>query len=344
MRHWKTAIIGYGSSGRHFHAHLIARTPGLQLVGIASRDAATQQRIRQEQKVRAYDGIEEVLADADVDLVVLATPHDTHAPLAIRALEAAKHVVVDKVMCLNMDEYHRMRRASERAGKMLSVFHNRRWDGDWLTVCRLRDDGRLGEIRWAEMAWNRHGPWRGWRGEREKGGGRVYDLGAHMIDQALLLFPQPIVAVHALIQREWPGFDVESQSMIAIDFDGGAKAIIDTGCLTRYAKPRFHVVGTGGTFVKFGVDPQEDAMKAGDIDSAAEPEALYGRLYDADGEHTVATLAGRWRCFYEDVARALDGATQPTVTLDQMARVIATLEAAFQSERRGQFVRPAPPA
>lgn len=340
MRRWKTVVIGYGYAGRIFHSYLVERAPGLELVGICARDPEKQQQARAERGVRVYGSYDEVLADRDVELVVLATPHDTHADMAVAGLDAGKHVVTDKVMCLNMDEYRRMRQAADRSGKLLTVFHNRRWDGDWMTVTQLAESGRLGEIHWAELSWNRHGPWRGWRGQREKGGGRVYDLGAHLLDQALLLFPQPITGVHALIQRKWPGFDVESQSMLAIEFDGGAKVTIDTGCLTRYTKPRYHIVGTAGTFVKFGVDPQEDALKVGDIDAAREDESQYGTLYDAEGAHTIPTNPGRWRTFYEWVARALDGEAPPPVTLDQMARVIATLDAAFESERTGQVVRP----
>lgn len=329
-------VIGYGGAGRLFHSYLIGLEPGLELVGIASRNPETRQQIERERGVRAYAGLEEVLADASVELVVLATPHDTHADYAVRALDAGKHVVTDKVICLGMEQFHRMSAAQARSGRLLTVFHNRRWDGDWLTVQHLRQAGRLGDIRWVEMAWNRHGPWRGWRGQRQRGGGRVYDLGAHLIDQMLLLFPQRVVGVHASIQREWPGFDVESQSMLTLHFEDGAVGVIDTGCLTRWPKPRFHVVGTKGTFIKFGVDPQEEAMKAGDIDSAREPEASYGKLLDADGEHTIPTLPGRWRSFYENVAAALNGQAAPAVTLDQMQRLVAVLDAAFKSERAGQ--------
>ncbi len=334
------AIIGYGNAGRSFHAYLIGQTLGLKLVGIASRDASTRQRIEQDQNVRAYDSFEQTLADPAVDLVVIATPHDTHAPYATAALRAGKNVVVEKVICLNRDEFEQLQSAQTSSGKLLTVFHNRRFDGDWKTVCALRDRGELGEIQWAEMAWNRHGPWRGWRGVRDRGGGRLYDLGAHLLDQMLLLFPQPVVGVCASIQRKWPGFDVESQSMLTLHFEGGGVGIIDTGCMTSYQKPRFHIVATKATFVKFGVDPQEEAMKAGNIDAAREPAELYGKLYTDEGERLIPTIPGRWRNLYENVAAVLSGQAQPIVTLDQMRRLIGVLDAAFESERTGRMIRP----
>ncbi len=336
MKRWKTAIAGYGQSGRIFHAPLIQRTPGLELVGFASRDAQTRARIEQETQLKAYDGIDAVLADPQVELVVLATPHDTHAPMAVAALQADKHVVTDKVMCLNLAEYEQMRQAAEQSEKLLTVYHNRRWDGDFLTVRKLLTEGRIGELRWLELNWSKYGMWRSWRGSRARGGGRVYDLGAHLIDQALLLIDQPVVRVQAEIQRDWPDADVESQAMITLVFEGSGRAIIDVGCLTRYHKPRFHVVGTEATFVKFGLDPQEAALKAGDLDSAREPESEYGRLITAEDEQIIPTEAGRWLSFYENVAATLNGEAQSAVTLDQMRRLIAVIEAAFESERMGQ--------
>mgnify|MGYP001104550238 CR=1 FL=1 len=338
MKRWKTAIIGYGASARVFHAPLIQRVAGLELVGFASRDPQTRGRIEQEQQLRAYDGLEGALADPQVELVILATPHDTHAPMAVAALDAGKHVVTDKVMCLNLGEYEQMRQAAQRSGRLLTVYHNRRWDGDFLTVRKLLAEGRIGEVRWLELSWSKFGLWRSWRGSRARGGGRVYDLGAHLIDQALLLVGKPAVRVHAEIQREWLDADVESQAMITIVFEGGARAVIDVGCLTRYAKPRFHVVGPNGTFVKFGIDPQEAALKAGDLDSAREPEAEYGRLITADGEEIIPTETGRWLSFYENVVDALNGKAQPAVTLEQMRQVIAVIDAAFESERIGRPV------
>ncbi|HOF89417.1 MAG TPA: Gfo/Idh/MocA family oxidoreductase, partial [Armatimonadota bacterium] len=192
MREPRAVVIGYGFAGRSFHSYLIGITPGLRLHGVASRDAATRARIVAERSCRAYASFDAVLDDPEVDLVVLATPNSTHCALAIQALHAGKHVVTDKVMCLTLDECDRMIAAAAESGKLLSVFQNRRWDGDFLTLKSLIADGRLGEPRWIEMAWQGFGAWGGWRGQAAMGGGKLYDLGAHLIDQLVLLFPQPI--------------------------------------------------------------------------------------------------------------------------------------------------------
>ena len=147
------AVVGYGFAGRCFHSYLNNQVPDIELHGIASRDAATRERIRQEQHCRTYDSFEEVCADPDVDLVVLATPNSAHADLTVAALNAGKHVVTDKVMALTLADCDRMIAASRENDRLLTVFQNRRWDGDFLTLKQLIADGELGDMRWLEMAW-----------------------------------------------------------------------------------------------------------------------------------------------------------------------------------------------
>jgi scyllo-inositol 2-dehydrogenase (NADP+) len=337
-------VVGYGNAGRSFHSYLIGLEPRLRLHGICARDEAKRQQAAEQRKCRTYAAFDEVLADAAVDLVVLATPHDTHAPLAIAALDAGKHVVSDKVMCLNGAECDAMTAAAERSGKLLTVFHNRRWDGDFLTVQSLISENRLGDVRWIEMSWQRYGVWGGWRASVEKGGGRTYDLGPHLIDQALLLFPEPVESVHARMHRDWPDAPTESHCAVTLSFAGGRTIVIDVGSMTRWPKPRFHVVGTQATFVKYGEDPQEPAMIAGDIDAANEPEANFGKLYTGQTktDHaatTVPTLPGRWRNFYENVADVLVNGAAPAVTLPQMRKLMTVMDAVFASARTGDVVQ-----
>ncbi len=340
----KAVVIGYGFAGRCFHSYLIGLESGIALHGVSSRSAETRRRIARERRGKAYAGLEEVLADPEVDLVVLATPHSTHAELAVRAMDAGKHVVTDKVMCTSLAECDRMIEAAERNGVLLTVFHNRRWDGDYLTLRRLLKEGELGELRWLEMAWQRPGPPGGWRGRRRMGGGRFFDLGAHMLDQALQVFPGRIETVYCRMHHDYPGHDVESHGMAVIGFEGGQTALVDAGGMHHIPKPRFHALGRDGAFIKCGVDPQEAAMIAGDIDAAVEPEQNYGRLRRGDEERTVPTLPGRWRCFYENVADALAGRAEPAVKLPEMRRLMAVYEAAFESARAEQVVHPDIPA
>ena len=143
----RVAVIGYGFAGRSFHSYLVSITPGLKLHGVASRSPETRKRIESERGCKAYTTFEEVLADPEVDLVVLATPNATHCNLAVKASEAGKHVVTDKVAALNLAEFDSMAAAAQKSGKLLSVFQNRRWDGDFLTLKQLIAEGKLGDLR-----------------------------------------------------------------------------------------------------------------------------------------------------------------------------------------------------
>ncbi|MEM7034872.1 MAG: Gfo/Idh/MocA family oxidoreductase [Chloroflexota bacterium] len=334
----RTVVIGYGMAGRSFHVYLVNLADGLSLYGVASRNPETRAQIRQEQDCIAFESFDQVLADPNVDLIVLATPNSTHADLAVRALDAGKHVVTDKIMCLNLTECDRMIAAAERSGKLLTVFQNRRWDGDYLTVKSLMDEGKLGDVRWLEMAWQRFAPPRGWRQQAGMGGGWFYDLGAHLFDQLLQLMPYTVTSVYYRRHFDMPGFDIPSHNMIVVGFENGTTGVCDLTGQAAIHKPRFHVLGTKGAFIKYGLDPQEVAMKAGDIDAAVESEAEYGRFSDGETEMPIPTIAGRWRSYYEHIADVLTHGAEPIVKLSEARRVMALVDAAQQSAEIGQVV------
>lgn len=333
-----TAVIGYGFAGRCFHSYLIGLTPGLHLTGIASRDAETREKIKRDRGCHAYASFEEVLEDPNVELVVLATPNAVHSAQAIQALDAGKHVVTDKIMCLSLKECDAMLAAAERNGKFLGVFQNRRWDGDYLTVRSLLDSGELGDLRFAELAWQGFGAWGGWRGQADMGGGRFFDLGAHLVDQLLLLFGKPVERVYAVIRRDYEGSDTDSEALVVVSFEGGGTGVCDLSGTAAISKPRWRVQGTKATFIKYGLDPQEKAMIAGEIDSAVEPEDTYGRLHDGQAERIVPTLSGRWRNYYESVADTLLTGAAPSVPLEHSRAAMAVIDAALESARTGQAI------
>ena len=336
----RTVVVGYGMAGRDFHCYLVGRAPGLQLHGVVSRQAETRDRIVAEQKCKAYDTVDAAFADPDVDLIVLATPNSTHADLAVQALDAGKHVVVDKVMCTSLADCDRMIAAAERSGRLLTVFQNRRFDGDYLTVRRLIEERKLGYVRWIEMAWQGFGAWGGWRGQAAMGGGKYLDLGAHLVDQLCMFFPGRVESVYCRMHHDLAETDTESEATLVVTFEGGTTGVCDTSSLAAVSKPRFYVRGTAGTFIKYGLDPQEAAMRAGNIDAAVEPEANYGRLHDGKQETIVPTLAGRWDNYYENIAHVLLQGSDPTVELREARRVIAVLDAGFGSARTGEVVHP----
>src|SRR5262249_40926178 len=232
-----TVVVGHGLAGRAFHCPLIRRQPGLMLHGIVARDP----RVRAEalatwgDDVRGYGELGEALADPQVELVVIATPHDTHADLAVRALDAGKHCVVDKVMALSTAECDRMIAARDRSGRMLSVFHNRRWDWDFATVKDVIARGEIGRPLLFESAVCRSSAPRGWRGNLASAGTILHDWGAHLIDQALQLGLGRCRRLAAwLSPSPWEGVDSRGHGRVGLGvggnlFPGGANRVRRVG-------------------------------------------------------------------------------------------------------------------
>lgn len=335
----RVVVVGYGRWGKFCHAGLIRSTPGLVLHGIVSASQEKQASIRDELGCRVYTDLESALADPDVDMVTLATPNSTHAEMAVRALSAGKHVITDKIMCLTLEDCDRMIAAARTHDCFLTVFQNRRCDGDFRTIRELIASGRLGDVRWAEMAWQGFGRWGRWRGQAAMGGGKIYDLGPHLIDQILQLFPAPVTSVYCRTHYDFPEADIESEALIVITFAGGQTAVVDLSSLAAVPKPHFYIRGTAGTFAKSGLDPQERAMMQGDIDAAREDPETFGTLKTADREERVPTLPGRWRDFFENARDVLTQSASPLVSLDEARRVMQVIDAAKASSRSGQVIR-----
>ena len=337
------AVVGYGFAGRSFHAYLVGLADELNLYGIVSSRADARQHIQRHLGATAFAHFDEVLADPRVDLVVLATPNDLHAPQAIQAMEAGKHVVVDKPLSLTLKEADAMLETSRRCDRLLSVFQNRRWDGGYLTVRRVLEEGLLGEPFLIEMAWGQYGVPRGWRSEHKHGGGKFVDLGTHMIDQALQLVPAPVEQVYARFFAGGWDNDVEDHAHCIVSFANGVDAHVHTSSLVRKARPRWCVLGTEGSLVKEGLDPQERAMIDGDIDAAVEDPAHRARLYTSMGgqnaETIVETVPGRWRSFYENIARALRDRQELAVKPESVRACMAVIDAAQRSAAQGQAIR-----
>ena len=333
------AVVGYGFAGRCFHAYLVGLADGLNLYGIVTSRAEARAQIERDLKIKTFAHFEEALNDPQVDLVVLATPNDLHASQAIAAMEAGKHVVTDKPLCLNLQEADAMLEASRRCDRLFSVFQNRRWDGGYLTLRRVLEEGLLGEPFLFEMAWGQYGLPRGWRSEHQHGGGKFFDLGAHLIDQALQLVPAPVERVYARFFSGGWQTDVEDHAHCIITFANGVDAHINTSSLMRPSKPCWYVLGTKGSFVKEGLDPQEAAMIAGDIDAARQDPAQRARLHTQEAgqnaETVLETVPGRWRSFYENIAEALQDRQKLAVRPESVRAVMAVLEAGQRSAAQG---------
>lgn len=337
------AIIGYGSAAQTIHLPLIAFEPRLRLRGVFTRSATNRELAKTKHGCIVYDTLDDALSDKELELVLITTPHDSHAAIAIEALKAGKHVVVDKPMCLTSGECARMIAAQKSSGKLLTVFHNARLSGDFLTLQSVIASKQLGQLKWLELNWNRHGLSKrsAWRNVADSAGGRLIDLGVHLIDQALLVFSQKVASVYTRMNRDWPGADVESACSITIGFEDGCTAIIDVGSMTRYPKPKYIAVGTEATWSKPPNlwDPQEPALASGDFSKNVEPEDGYGTLITETGATKTPTIQGDWRRFYHNLAGVLLDGAEPMVTLEEMRRVIAVMEAAIESGKRSDVIR-----
>lgn len=343
----RVGLVGYGLGGRVFHAPLIRHVPGLKLTAVMSRSEEKRRQAEQELGVRTCAAFDTLLNDADIDLVVIVTPHDTHCDLAVQALRAGKHVIVDKIMCLTVSEADRMIDAADTAGRVLSVYQNRRWDGDFLTLRNVIDEGLLGRVHVIESCAGRWGLSRrtAWRLSDARGGGYFRDWGAHLVDQALQIGGTPRRVFGDLLVTD-PSVDIETYGYARIEFEDGLRFCIETGCLNRAPRPRFWARGDLGSFVKYGLDPQEVALHDGIVEWPGDDPAHRARLAvdvaRQPAEVTIETVPGGYVRYYENIAQALSSQAPLAVTAAQGREVVRVLEAARQSAGEGAWVRLAP--
>lgn len=315
----RTAIIGYGLAGRFFHAPLISATDGLELVAVGTSRAGELP-----DGVRAASA-DALIADPVIELIVVASPNQSHFPLTEAALLAGKHVVVEKPMCVSTGDAEKLIDVAKRAGRLLTVFHNRRWDSDFLTVRKMLESNALGEVRLFEAHWDRFRPEvaERWREAPEPGSGLLFDLGPHLIDQTLLLFGQPDrVSSDVAAQRD----RAEVDDYFALTFHyGSSRVILSAASVIAEPRPRFSIHGTAGSFVKAGLDPQEDQLRAGIDPQAAEfgveDPSTFGTLTRGDGSRTpIPSERGGWLSFYRGVVAAItEGVPPPVDPADALA-------------------------
>lgn len=309
----RVALIGYGLAGSVFHAPLIAATAGLRLTTIVTSDAERRAQARRDfPDARIVARAEELWSGAgDLDLVVVATPNRTHAPLARAAIEAGIAVAVDKPFATSAAEGRAIAAEARRRGVLLTVFQNRRWDGDFLTVQRLVRQGALGTPIVLESSFER---WRpeprgGWKDRADPGDatGVLFDLGSHLIDQALVLLG-PVRTVYAELRCVRAGSAVVDDAFVALVHAAGARSHLHASLVTAQPGPRFRVLGTAGAYVKHGLDPQEERLRAGARPSSGwgeEPPDRWGAVGAGERVERVATEPGAYPAFYGMLATAI---------------------------------------
>jgi scyllo-inositol 2-dehydrogenase (NADP+) len=321
----RCAVIGYGGAfnmGRN-HLRWINAAPGLTGVAVCDLDS---ERLREAEAdfpgIRTYRRVEDLLADQEVELVTVITPHNTHAPLAIQCSRAGKHVIVEKPMCLTVAEADEMIAAGRAAGRMVSVFHNRRWDGDHLTMRSLIEEGILGDVFHIEAnggGWSRPDTW--WRSDKAISGGAFYDWGAHIIDWVLHLKLGPLHSVLGFFhKRVWAHVTNEDHTQAILRWSDGAYADVQISSIARAPKPRFRILGTRGAILDDG---------RGEL-------TVYGEVAGRTATFTEKYRPSDWQEYYNNVANHLLRGAPLAVTPESARRVIAVIETAERSSRSGQ--------
>lgn len=336
------ALIGYGMAGRVFHAPLIRHTPGLALHSVVS--SRRDELRRQFTDVSVCAEPAQVFDDPAIDAVVIATPNDLHAPLALAALDAGKHVLVDKPFALDASEAERILKAAEASARVATVFQNRRFDADFLTLRALLQAGTLGAIAECHSHFDRFRPQvrDRWRERDLPGSGVWYDLGPHLLDQMLQLFGWP-QAIDADLdcQRGEGGIDY----LHAVLHYPRMRAILHAGSLVAAPSPRFVVHGTRGSWTKHGLDVQEAQLAAGFAPGAPgwglDPHHGERTTWDDAGKaqrETVDNRPGDYRRLYARFAAAIRGQDTPDVTPGQARQLMQLLDAGRVSASEGRRV------
>ncbi|MCX7709516.1 MAG: Gfo/Idh/MocA family oxidoreductase [Clostridia bacterium] len=342
-------LIGYGLGGRVFHAPIIVSVPGLNLYKVyETRPENIGHLLNKYKDVQVTANVNEILEDPNIQLVIVATPNIVHFELAKRAMENGKHVVVEKPFTVTSTEANQLIEIAKKTNKLLTVHHNRRWDSDFRTVEKVIKSNVLGDIVEYEAHYNRFRTELkdSWKEKKTPGTGIQYDLGSHLIDQAQCLFGLP--------EEVFGTMEIQRQGAITVDsFEiilryPHLKVTLKSGMLVREAGPHFNIHGKKGSFVKYGMDIQEEELIKGFLpnevmDWGKEPEALWGKINtEANGVHIIGKVeseAGDYREFYRNVYDALSGEAALAVTPEQARNNIRIIELAEQSSMEKRWIK-----
>ena len=339
----RVGLVAFGMAGRVFHGPLISSVDGLELAAVVER--SSDHAAARYPGIRTYRALEELLGDASIDLVVVATPSGSHFDVAKQVIAAGKHLVVDKPTAVRSSEIAELIRLAGERHVQLIPFHNRRWDGDFRTIQKLLHERVLGRLVFMQSTFDRWNPGqtrRPWKDDPGQGGGMLLDLGTHVTDQILALFGRP-QAVSGEVRRERGGEGANDAFTARLDYEG-LTVELGANCLSSLARPRYHLRGTQGNYCKHGVDPQEAALNQVTHieaeDWGKEPAAAWGTLTaPADGgtvSRPLEPVPGDYRLYYAGVRDAVLGRGPAPVSALDAWRVARILEWVAQSseERR----------
>ncbi|MCE8034221.1 oxidoreductase [Billgrantia tianxiuensis] len=338
-------LIGFGTAGRIFHAPLIQATPGLELLAVVS---SSPERVHEAlPEVEVLPKAAALFSMPEIDLVVIASPNETHYPLAKAALAAGKHVVIDKPFTVSLSEARLLKAEADKTECLLSVFHNRRWDSDFRTLQELHEAGTLGRTVSLELRFDRFRPKVAdrWREQHKPGSGIWYDLGSHLLDQARTLFGMPrAILLDLMAARD--GAEVDDEFHALLDYDT-LRVTLRASSLVAESTPQQALHGTRGSFVKYGRDPQENWLRDGRTpfrDWGIDPNP--GQLTVlAEGDEAKLTtreypgLPGDYLAYYAGLVDALSGKAPVPVSVEEGIEVMTLLEAGLDSYRQNRWIR-----
>ncbi|MFT6836146.1 MAG: scyllo-inositol 2-dehydrogenase (NADP+) [Francisellaceae bacterium] len=337
-----TGLIGFGLAGSVFHAPIINGIPELNLMSISSSRIEQIKSIYPD--IKTCSSPEQIIFDSNIDLVVIASPTDTHYDLVKKSLIANKHVVIDKPFVIKSSEAIELTQLAHDKNKLLCVYQNRRWDNDFLTIKKLLNEDKLGGLYHFESHFDRFRPevqMEKWREQDKKGSGLLYDLGAHLIDQAIVLFGMPNW-VQADITKQRPNAVVDDYFHIIFGY-GRLRVILHSSSVVKADVPRFILHGDKGSFIKFGLDPQENALRSGkvpknNLEWGVEDESLSGTLTVGNSKEMMTSQAGQYTGFYHHVYKSIKSDESFPITHEQAIQVIQLIEISKQSSTEARRI------
>ncbi|KJZ15135.1 oxidoreductase [Marinomonas sp. S3726] len=334
----KTAIVGYGFSSKTFHIPFITTTDAFRFVAVSSskKDAV----LADWPEVSHYQSADEMIVNTEADLIIITAPNDVHYALAKLALENGKHVLIEKPFVTRSQDGEALIKLAKEKGLLLSVYQNRRYDGDFLTVKRLIEEEKLGEVRVYESHFDRFRPnvQQRWREVATDGGGILYDLAPHLLDQVITLFglPQSLSASCKVMRK---GGSTTDYFHLTLHYPE-REVILVANLFCSGPNLRFQVQGDKASYLKYGLDPQEDCLRAGELplgdNWGAEKLTEFGKLYDDENVELIPTEKGCYQNFFADLAKAISTGDFDPMGAEQSLNSIRLIELALESEAQGQ--------
>ncbi|MCR9066653.1 MAG: Gfo/Idh/MocA family oxidoreductase [Cytophagales bacterium] len=330
-------LVGFGLSGRWLQAPFFVLNPNFKLKSIVTSQEITQELFKDTQKAPSMDAL---LADPEIDLISICSPSSTHFDYCKKALEAGKHVLVEKPMTATYEQALELIEIAKKANKTLMIYQNRRFDGDFMTVQRVIQSGVLGDILSYEARWHRYSPIlnpKPWKEAIAPANGAIYDLGAHLIDQSIYLFGVPEkVSGDTFTQRE--GSSIQDAFNMSMDY-GKLKVKLSSSLMVKEFEPRYVVHGTKGSFIKHGLDPQEDHLKAGYLpgmdgfgyEAKENDGKLTTNLAGMEMKASISTFQGNWMYLYDNLAEVILNGAEPIIKPEEVAEQIRIIEEVIKS-------------